>query len=346
MFFCRKKKNPLLELRKQILNGENKIIESIGENEVSAVILDVGTDKGAYSLLVISDGTCSLYYENGGGIIGAGGHINVQYVSKILLEEANEFCDKPVSSMNCNFPDINEFFVHILTKRGNYESTGNTNALSDGNRSTVLFYLCNNVITQLRLLSERNNRPFSNDEILINFIKENNYSAFNDALEDLNNPNAIEGGKSALLVATFIGNKEIVEKLINKGADIKYKDNTGMNPLMAASYLGKTELLDNLADVTTLNTGDNHGQTPIMFACNAGNYKCVKSLIEMHAEINLRDKEGSTPIMFAAQYGYDPIVKLLLENGADKDLKGNHGMKAIDFALQNNHMATVDLLES
>lgn len=345
MFFSRKKKNPLLELRDQILSGEYKINESTGENEVTAVVLDVGTENGAYSLLVISDGTCSLYYENGGGIIGAGGHKNVGYVTKILLKRANEFCDKPVSLMNCKFPDKNGFIVHIMTKSGNYEFTGNTRALSDGNRSSELFFLCNSVITQLRLLSERNNVPFSDDEILIQFIKENNEAAFSEALEELNNPNAMDGDKSALMIATYLGNKEIVEKLIHKGADIDYIDHTGMNPLMAASYLGKTELLDVLADENTINASDYSGQTPIMFACNAGKYECVKSLIGKHADVNMRDKEGSTPMMFAAQHGYDSIVKLLLENGADKSITGNHGLKAIDFALQNKHRTTVDLLK-
>ena len=294
---------------------------------------------------MISDGTCSLYFEKGGGIIGAGGHKNVRYVSEILLKQANEFCEQAVSLTQFDFPKKNNFIVHILTKKGNYEYTGNTVSLPDGNKSTLLFYLCNSVITQLRLLSERNNKPFSDNEILINFIKEQNYSAFSDAIEDLNNPNAIEGDKSALLISTLIGNKEIAEKLINKGADIKYKDSTGLNCLMAASFLGRVELIERLTDNSTLNASDNKGQTPLMFACNAGKYECAKLLLELQAEVNIRDKEGSTPIMFAAQNGYDPIVKLLLEKGADKDIKGNHGFRAIDFALQNKHASCVDLLK-
>lgn len=197
----------------------------------------------------------------------------------------------------------------------------------------------------IRLLDERKNLPFSNDEILINFIKENNVVAFNHALDELDNPNATEGDKSALNIATQIGNKEIIKRLKSKGADISYKDSTGLNSLMVACYLGKADLINELVNDDTINSRDNTGYTPLMFACNAGQFECVKELIALNANMNAKDNEDSTPIMFAAQHGYDSIVKYLLENGADKNTVGKYGLKAIDFAIQNRHSSTIKVLQ-
>ena len=344
MFFKKKNENPLLELRNKMLGGDIQVNETIGINQVIAVIIDIDSKNGGYCLVVVSDGSCSLYFEKGGGIIGAGQHKNVQYVSRILLNAANDLIDNPVLQFKTDIPKDKNYIIHILTKHGKYEFNGKTEDISELSNSGKLFYLCNSIITQLRLLDERKNLPFSNDEILINFVKENNLLAFNNALDDLGNPNASEGDKSVLFIATHIGNKEIIKRLKSKGADISKKDSTGMNSLMVACYLGKVDLIHELVNDVTINSRDNSGYTPLMFACNAGQYECVKELIALNANINEMDNEGSTPVMFAAQYGYDSIVKYLLENGADKSIVGKHGLKAIDFAVQNKHSSTIKLL--
>jgi hypothetical protein len=345
MFFKKKNENPLLELRKNMLSGDIQVNETIGINQVIAVIIDIGSKMGGYCLVAVSDGSCSLYFENGGGIIGAGQHKNVQYVSRILLTEANDLMDNPVLQFKTDIPKDKNFIIHILTKNGKYEFVGKTNDISEQSNSGRLFYLCSNVITQLRLLDERKNLPFSNDEILINFIKENNFLAFNNALDDLGNPNAIEGDKSALIIAAHVGNKDIIKKLKSKGADISYKDSTGLNALMVACYLGKADLIDELVNDDIINSKENTGYTPLMFACNAGQFECVKKLIALNANVNEKDNEDSTPIMFAAQHGYDSIVKYLLESGADKYMVGKHGLKAVDFAIQNKHSTTIKVLQ-
>ncbi len=108
-------------------------------------------------------------------------------------------------------------------------------------------------------------------------------------------------------------------------------------------YLGKADLINELVNDNTINSRDNTSYTPLMFACNAGQFECVKELIALNANINAKDNVDSTPIMFAAQHGYDSIVEYLLEN-ADKNTVGKHGLKAIDFAIQNKHSSTIKVL--
>jgi len=44
------------------------------------------------------------------------------------------------------------------------------------------------------------------------------------------------------MIATFTGKIELIRKLKGKGADIDYKDSTGLNPLMVACYTGVTHI--------------------------------------------------------------------------------------------------------
>lgn len=344
--FNKTPENPLLELRTKILSCETKLEEYSGPKQISAIVTDIGSKKGGISLLCIADGTCSLYFEKGGGIIGTGAHKNVYYTAKIFMNRITQLIENPVDAFNINFPKNDIFSVKILTKDLKYEIEGEiTDSLSGSTIPGMAFILANDVITQIRLIAQNEYKEFSNDEILISFIKHNYYEAFLMALEDLNNPDALEEDKSALIISVYTGNIRITELLIRHGADLNYKDKTGMNSLMFACFLGKHDLVNLLSDASTLNSNDNFGYTPLMFACNAGKYECVEKLINLKADVNAKDNDNSTAIMFAAQHGYDSIVNLLINNGADKSITGNHGLTALDFAIQNKHNSTIALLQ-
>ena len=76
--FGRKKKNesdnPYLGLRQQVLDLKPETImhETDEEHPVYAALVDIGAKGGIVSLACVIDGTASLYYSNGGGMIGLG----------------------------------------------------------------------------------------------------------------------------------------------------------------------------------------------------------------------------------------------------------------------------------
>ena len=53
--------------------------------QVFAGLMEMGMEGGVASLVVIADGTTSLYWSTGGGIIGAGFHEAVKPPSKVFL---------------------------------------------------------------------------------------------------------------------------------------------------------------------------------------------------------------------------------------------------------------------
>ena len=87
------------------------------------------------------------------------------------------------------------------------------------------------------------------------------------------------------------------------------------------SYLA--ELGDKVLFALALETGrimldskDQFGQTPLLWAAKGGHEAIVKLLLETgKVDIDWKDEDGRTPLSWAAEKGHEAIVKLLLETG-------------------------------
>jgi hypothetical protein len=81
-------KNPYAGLRQQILDLDPTTLglaPSPQHPRVFAGLMEMGMDGGCASLVVVGDGTTSLYYSTGGGVIGAGFHEPVKGPSRAFL---------------------------------------------------------------------------------------------------------------------------------------------------------------------------------------------------------------------------------------------------------------------
>jgi hypothetical protein len=120
-----------------------------------------------------------------------------------------------------------------------------------------------------------------------------------------------------LILATSNGNKEIVQTLLDNGANVNAKNNSGMTALMdaCASTTGMKEivraLLDKGADV---NAKDNGGQTALMFASSTGNKEIVRALLDKGADVNAKSNDGNTAMTFASDK--TEVEELLIKAGA------------------------------
>lgn len=146
------------EMRAMALNLKAEEVGLTQENfseEVYGVIMETGLDGGSFTLLVIADGTTSLYFSNGGGIIGAGTHENVKEVSSVLLSGANHFRPqtKPVSHFP--YPSNGEVNFYLIGRSGVTSYSAKEEDLGE-NRDPLskLFHVSHMVISELRQIEE------------------------------------------------------------------------------------------------------------------------------------------------------------------------------------------------
>jgi ankyrin repeat protein len=86
-------------------------------------------------------------------------------------------------------------------------------------------------------------------------------------------------GNTPLYQAIWGGDEEIVEALINGGADVNFQDNKGNTPLHQAIWGGNEEIVEALinggADVNIVN---NNGDSPLNSAIKTGNREIINLL--------------------------------------------------------------------
>jgi uncharacterized protein len=126
-------------------------------------------------------------------------------------------------------------------------------------------------------------------------------------------------GFTALALAAYLGEKDVVKHLLDAGADPNAvaKNETGFTALTGAVAQNHNEvakmLVENGANVNYSYEG---GFTPLIHAAHAGNFELVKLLLERGADPNAKNGEGKTPIAYAREKGHDRVIELLNTYGA------------------------------
>jgi ankyrin repeat protein len=130
----------------------------------------------------------------------------------------------------------------------------------------------------------------------------------------------------------------------------KYLRNLGQ--VQAMEHLLKNLL--RLRDGDDVNTKDNYGVTPLMWAAKAGHSEIARFLIRQGADVNAgqNPRQGENVLSTACQGGRDAspsseghtkIVKLLIENGLDLRSEWN-AVVALNYALEYGGLEVAQLL--
>jgi len=286
-------------------------LSASSSNRVWGLLMETGYPEAVSTLVTIADGTVSLYFSNGGGIIGVGQHDGPRNALHDLLSTAPEFLLQAKPTRVFPLPTMGHTRFYFMTFDGVFTVEATEDDLGNNRVSlSPLFYKAQEVITQARLAEEKSQQSVTK-----------------------------------MLHAATVGDTESLESLLKDGISADVADHTGLTPLMASAHAGKAATLRLLLDSgAKIEATDSSGYTALMFACNSGQTECVELLVARNANISHRDKDSSTPLMFAAQHAHNDIVRLLLAHGADPEFKGKHGLSAIGFAKQNSHFETEKLL--
>jgi|GEM_PF-2623629 len=163
-------------------------------------------------------------------------------------------------------------------------------------------------------------------------VKIGNVSLFNLLLEKGADFSVNKNTFSLLHLATYNGNIQIVERLLNLGFNINLKDDNKRTPLIWAAEVGDLTMLKFLiSNGANVNLSDEEGFTAMDTAVGEGHLLIVKELILKGVDVNQRTQNNGTVLHTAVAWERAEIIKLLLDNGAKKDIKDAEGKTPFQY---------------
>ena len=137
---------------------------------------------------------------------------------------------------------------------------------------------------------------------MLKAINDNNPSMVAIAIKSFGKVNAVgEDGDSVLLYAVRNGKYKAVKALLNKKADIKAVDASGLNAMHVAASVGSDRVLQVLGP-TGLDRNSEHeadGLRPIHRAVLSGSTDAVKTLLNAEVPADQPTADGRTPMQLA-----------------------------------------------
>jgi ankyrin repeat protein len=142
-------------------------------------------------------------------------------------------------------------------------------------------------------------------------------------------------------VLFFAPNMEIIQLLINRGADPTIEDNNGSTALLSQissfNHPDIQTLMDKVRLFLTLGLNPNikdvkfADMTPLIYATIFEIERTVRDLLDYGADPNIADEDGHTALMYAISRGNENIALLLLERGADQTVEDNKGNSFVKY---------------
>lgn len=150
----------------------------------------------------------------------------------------------------------------------------------------------------------------------ITLLKANDYLGIKKYLTSGGNPNAVEeNGESVICFAMrYHCDSDILDLLIDNGADLNHVDNEGVSVFDVAVTYNVLAIIERLID---------------------GGFDVNRPT----------RRSGFTPLMGAVCYGRVEVIKKLIEKGVDITARDNHGLSALDFARKMHKKSILALLQ-
>ena len=140
----------------------------------------------------------------------------------------------------------------------------------------------------------------------------------------LNTQNVVHGA-TALWCASTGNYVEIVEMLIEAGANVNKPTSTGSTPLRGAAFNGHCKVMEVLIkNGADLNLANVVGQSPLLIAVMRGHLKATELLLDKGADHSQCTIHNHSVIHLAAGKGHMEILQMLLDRGISPQFYLNH----------------------
>ena len=149
--------------------------------------------------------------------------------------------------------------------------------------------------------------------------------------------------------ASVLGKLEQVKNLVDQDPSlINSYSPDGFTPVALAAYIGQKEVTEYLimkgADVNAI-AKNATGFTALTGAIANNHVEISKILVKRGADVNHRYEAGVSPLMEASLNGNVELVNFLIANGADPNAKTKDGKTPMSFAKEKNHAEVVEILK-
>jgi uncharacterized protein len=168
-------------------------------------------------------------------------------------------------------------------------------------------------------------------EDLLNSIKRDDTGAVTTALLRGTDPNVeILDQGTMLIIAAREKSSNVASTLLKlTQVDVNKETKSGETALMLAAFNGDLDLVKAL-----VKRGAQINKTlwtPLHYAAANGQLSVVEFLVENHAYIDAESPNNTTPLMMAARHKHITVMRWLTENGADPTYSNQQGFSAASY---------------
>ncbi|KAL9106228.1 MAG: hypothetical protein Q9227_008696 [Pyrenula ochraceoflavens] len=150
---------------------------------------------------------------------------------------------------------------------------------------------------------------------------------------------------SPLQQAVLLNKFNMVKRLVERGALLNKFDSFGETALYEAAARDKTEICQYLAQAgADLESKNGNGLTAFFTAASRFHTEVMDILSAHGADIDAADRNGCTPLLRALMAKNTKLAGILLAYGADIDISDNQGWTPLDIAMINRDDSLIGLL--
>ena len=137
-----------------------------------------------------------------------------------------------------------------------------------------------------------------------------------------------------LWMGSYYGHLDQVKSALEQGANPNFKGKGGFTPIVIAARNGYLDIVQYLLDHgAEMDKRDNSRKKSALLAAAFKSQNQVAEYLMTHgADINAQAINGFTPLHDAAWVGDYQLVKMLVEHGARTDIRNNDGQTALQCA--------------
>jgi len=156
-------------LRNSMLRGSRSkfsLTAASSPTEPWGVAMDWGVEKGTVTVVALSDGSASVYFSTGGGLIGGGGQEPIRKAAKKAVEVARAVQVSTRAATAFPLPQRGGVTFYLLTDNDAFTANTTEAELSAGSHPfRELGDAMQGVITQYRLWDEQQGRSQNNSRM-------------------------------------------------------------------------------------------------------------------------------------------------------------------------------------